>query len=178
MSTKPQMFRKKPVVIEAMQLSAVLAQQHAVYQWVEQHTNGSFDVNQMWIDPESFAWPESGVSIDARDGRMVIATLEGGHWADVGDWIIRGVMGEFYPCKPDVFLSTYEPVAAALTRRPRSRALSSARLSYRGYQVTIAEELSSVPGMVWVHVEGLRPDAEVLVPSGEIIAYWDEEAAK
>lgn len=36
-------------------------------------------------------------------------TLEGAHWVDKGDWIIRGVKGEFYPCKPDIFEMTYEP---------------------------------------------------------------------
>jgi hypothetical protein len=39
-----------------------------------------------------------------------IDTLEGGHIVCVGDWIITGVKGEFYPCKPDIFAATYEPV--------------------------------------------------------------------
>ena len=52
--------------------------------------------------------PPSGVSIDPRDGRLIISTLEGLHWADEGDWIIRGAQGEFYPCKPDVFAQVYE----------------------------------------------------------------------
>ncbi|MEE7714225.1 hypothetical protein V3J85_23230 [Bacillus sp. 5001] len=38
-----------------------------------------------------------------------IPTLEGVMTADEGDWIIRGVQGEFYPCKPDIFAATYEP---------------------------------------------------------------------
>ena len=104
----PTRYRKKPVVVDAMQLTGPAAEWHAVYRWVEANTLGSFDMNQLWIDPESFVWPESGISIDARDGRMVIATLEGGHWADPGDWIIRGVKGEFYPCKSDIFEATYE----------------------------------------------------------------------
>ena len=108
--TDPMTYRKKPVVIEAMQLTGPSAAWHAVYRWVESSTLGSFNVNQLWLDPEKFAWPESGVGIDARDGRMVIATLEGGHWADPGDWIIRGIAGEFYPCKPDIFEATYEAV--------------------------------------------------------------------
>ncbi|MCI7600806.1 MAG: PGDYG domain-containing protein [Megasphaera sp.] len=41
---------------------------------------------------------------------MVIHTLEGNHHASVGDWIITGVNGEQYPCKPDIFAKTYEPV--------------------------------------------------------------------
>lgn len=39
---------------------------------------------------------------------LVICTLEGNHHALVGDWIIRGVKGEFYPCKPDIFEMTYQ----------------------------------------------------------------------
>ena len=101
-------YRKKPVTIEARQLIGPAAEWHAVYQWVEANTLGSFDVNQLWLDPENFTWPESGVSIDARDGRVVIATLEGGHWVNDGDWIIKGWAGEFYPCRDDIFRQTYE----------------------------------------------------------------------
>lgn len=109
----PRKFRKKPVEIEAMHFGADLstAEAHEVYRWIETNTLGSFDVNELWLAPETFAWPASGVSIDARDGRMVIATLEGGHWVDPGDWIIRGVAGEFYPCKPEIFAATYEAVS-------------------------------------------------------------------
>lgn len=42
--------------------------------------------------------------------RLVIRTLEGDHYASINDWIIRGVKGEFYPCKPDIFEQTYEEV--------------------------------------------------------------------
>ena len=51
--------------------------------------------------------------LNPRDGRLIISTLEGLHWADPGDWIIRGVQGEFYPCKPDIFAATYEPAGGA-----------------------------------------------------------------
>jgi hypothetical protein len=43
------------------------------------------------------------------DGRLEITTLEGTMIANVGDWIIQGVKGECYPCKPDIFAATYEP---------------------------------------------------------------------
>lgn len=89
-------YRKKPVEIEAMRLDS-----HDTYLWVEEHV-GSFD----YLTEEG---PEEGVSIDPADGRMVIRTLEGDMKADPGDWIIRGVKGEFYPCKPDIFEATYEP---------------------------------------------------------------------
>ena len=48
---------------------------------------------------------------------IVIRTLEGQHHASYGDYIIRGVKGEHYPCKPDVFAMTYEPAEQAATRR-------------------------------------------------------------
>lgn len=44
-------------------------------------------------------------------GQLIVHTLEGDHQALVGDWIIRGVKGEFYPCKPDIFEQTYEEVS-------------------------------------------------------------------
>lgn len=98
-------YRKKPVEIEARQLTVETA--HDVYLWVEEHV-GSFDVNDMLA-----AWgttPAQGVSIDAINGFMVIATMEGLMQAKPGDWIIKGIQGEFYPCKPDIFAETYEPV--------------------------------------------------------------------
>jgi len=105
MST-PQKFRKKPVVIEAMHLTGTEADCHAVYLWIEGNTLGSFEPLDVIEGREPY--PASGVSIDPRDGRLIISTLEGLHWADPGDFIIRGVKGEFYPCKPDVFAETYE----------------------------------------------------------------------
>ena len=99
----PKKYRKKPVVIEAMQYGGTLTECMAVYQWVERNSQGSYDTN----DPVG-GIPVNGVSIDARTGFMVIATLEGEMQAKHGDYIIRGVQGEFYPCKPDIFKATYE----------------------------------------------------------------------
>ncbi len=101
-------FRKKPVVVEARRLVGAAADWHAIYLWIERGTLGSFE--PMNVISGLKPYPESGVSIDPRDGRLIISTLEGLHWADYGDWIIRGVSGEFYPCKPDIFAATYEPV--------------------------------------------------------------------
>ena len=98
-------FRKKPIVIEAMQLVGTNAEMHAVYQWVEANTQGSFD-------PHADMLPASGVSIDPGTGFMLIATLEGVMQAKPGDWIIQGVQGEFYPCKPDIFEATYVAVTS------------------------------------------------------------------
>ena len=104
-------FRKKPVVIEA-------------HQWLENNDH-----------PED-RWTDEGVEPPGREGHVVryfrrpdidgeslcsecgvrfhehgwIDTLEGGHRVCPGDWIITGVKGERYPCKPDIFISTYDPV--------------------------------------------------------------------
>lgn len=102
-------FRKRPVVIEAREfpVDGTTSQHMDVYQWIESQTLGSFEPLSRIEGREP--WPASGVTIDPRDGRMVIATLEDGHWVDLGDWVIKGVQGEFYPCKPDIFEATYEP---------------------------------------------------------------------
>jgi len=104
-------FRKKPVEIEARHFAwdATPAESMDIYQWVESNTLGSFE--PMDVIEGRKPWPASGITIDPRDGRMVIATLEGGHWVNLGDWVIRGVQGEFYPCKPDIFDTTYELVS-------------------------------------------------------------------
>ena len=43
-----------------------------------------------------------------KNDDLFIGTLEGDHKANIGDWIIKGVKGEFYPCKPEIFIKTYE----------------------------------------------------------------------
>lgn len=78
-------FRKKPVVIEAVR-----------YRAGEQPGEFAADVIA-----GNIRYPE--------DGTMLIKTLEGEMCAQPGDWIIRGVKGELYPCKPDIFAATYEP---------------------------------------------------------------------
>ena len=78
-------FRKKPVVIEAML-------------W-----NGD-NIEEI---AEFMKW--RNFDHDKRNG-LIIRTLEGQHIATVGDFIIKGVSGEFYPCKPDIFAATYDLV--------------------------------------------------------------------
>lgn len=80
-------YRKKPVVIEAYQFDGSTTDVHLIEEWI----NGG-------------ECPTCG-GIKTRDcGRIIeIDTLEGTHTARAGDWIIKGVNGEFYPCKPDIF---------------------------------------------------------------------------
>ena len=99
----PKKYTKKPVEIEAMLFDGSNGEMHAVYQWVEANTQGSYDYT-------GDVRPEHGVSIDPADGAFIIHTLEGEMRVSKGDYVIRGVKGEFYPCKPDIFEATYERV--------------------------------------------------------------------
>lgn len=76
------MFTKKPVTIEAQQYTRNGLSAEKVAEWC------------------------GGMQTD--DG-CIIHTLEGDHLASYGDWIIKGIHGEFYPCKPDIFEATYSP---------------------------------------------------------------------
>lgn len=80
-------FRKKPVEIEAWQ-------------------NGSDEKQPLWFIQAAV----SGTVVANADRTLTIKTLEGDHLAQPDDWIICGVKGELYPCKPDIFAATYDRV--------------------------------------------------------------------
>lgn len=80
-------FRKRPVVIEAVK-------------W------DGFNFEEI----RRFVGINCGLRGSYKNPDLVIYTLEGDHHASVGDYIIKGVQGEFYPCKPDIFEETYERV--------------------------------------------------------------------
>ena len=100
-------FRKKPVTIEARQLTGDTANDHDIYLWVESGNGGSFEPTPFILGLETPTW---GVSIDPRDGAFLIATPQGVMAANKGDWIIRDENGEFYSFTPFTFEATYEPV--------------------------------------------------------------------
>lgn len=89
-------FRKKPVEIEAIRLPCAYLDSKPVQQSVRRQL---FELGANTIN-----W------VFTRRG-LTIPTLEGDHLASPGDWVIRGVAGEFYPCKPEIFAETYEPVS-------------------------------------------------------------------
>ena len=90
----PQKFKKKPVIIEAME-------------WDQ--TKDALQRLNEWGAGASISAYETSAS-----GKIVhnlrLKTLEGTLNVSDGDWIIRGIAGEFYPCKPDIFFATYETV--------------------------------------------------------------------
>jgi len=82
-------YRKKPVIIEAVQV-----------------TNTTFDKEHP--NPKHI----SGLKYDLVNKKVYIQTLEGIMTASLDDWIIKGIKGEFYPCKPDIFEALYEKVSS------------------------------------------------------------------
>jgi hypothetical protein len=101
----PQRFRKKPVEIEAMQIHS------STDKIFGEMTANDASVASVsgWLLGNGFkAFKVHG----ERPFGIAIETLEGVMVATAGDWIIRGVQGEFYPCKPDIFAATYEPVTS------------------------------------------------------------------
>lgn len=92
-------YKKKPVVIEAVQFTG---------------KNGQEIANFMDCQFPALC-----------DGNLIIGTLEGCYEASPGDWIIKGVKGEFYPCKPDIFEATYEPAVVGRDE-PRAKCIHGA----------------------------------------------------
>lgn len=96
-------FRKKPVVIEAFQMTQARRRDNSEWpNWLNVAWNKD-------IDEVGALWPAEYPESDGTD-ELVIHTLEGTHRVSWGDWIIRGVKGELYPCKPDIFEATYDAV--------------------------------------------------------------------
>ena len=98
-------YRKKPVVIEAVQWMGVNVRE--IYEFMHEKVELKSAMDRV-------KWDEFENSHHGKDWH--IKTLEDGpngeakHIASVGDWIIKGIKGEFYPCKPDIFNATYEIV--------------------------------------------------------------------
>lgn len=91
-------FRKKPVVIEAFQYDGDFVDKYGIYyipHWaIKAHRGGGLFFKETETNPME----------------LFVKTLEGDMLANVGDYIIKGINGELYPCKPDIFEKTYEPV--------------------------------------------------------------------
>lgn len=83
--------RKLPVEVEAIQATGTPESNREIIDWARGSSTPA------WMEDNA-----EGVS------QLTIATLEGSHWVSPGDWIIKGVAGWFYPCKPEIFDKTYE----------------------------------------------------------------------
>lgn len=91
-------YRKKPVIIEAFQMTKERRWNNILWpSWLHEAWNRKPGENSLWIDPD-----------DSNKENLVVGTLEGVHQVDWDDFIIQGIKGELYPCKPDIFEMTYE----------------------------------------------------------------------
>jgi hypothetical protein len=121
-------YRKKPVVIEAVQ-------------WTGHNIS------------DICKFTDRDVNHLIAGGQLYIATLEGVHRASVGDFIIKGVKGEFYPCKPDIFAQTYEPangVTFATDTNDGCKWISvEDRLPVETYQVLTVDDTG------WIEIDAL-----------------------
>lgn len=98
-------FRKKPVIIEAVRWDGTKSCFVSVV--LPFLADGHEDFSHLPQAPDD---PHIHRGIGVSGGSVYIPTLEGTMSAAPGDWIIKGVNGEFYPCKPDIFEKTYEPI--------------------------------------------------------------------
>jgi hypothetical protein len=125
-------FRKKPVVIEAIK-------------WNGENLREIIDFTGLHPSAEKWTWDEYA-EVVSKEG-LKIFTIEGPLMASIGDWIIQGVKGEFYPCKPDIFEATYEPVEEFKGRGAAMEAvLENARKSQPDVKVLVEalEEISKM----------------------------------
>lgn len=92
-------FRKKPIVIEAFQMTRQRRDDNGEWPtWLNQAWQKEpHEVGSLHIRP-----------LDETGESLAISTMEGPHEVSWDDWIIRGIKGELYPCKPDIFEATYE----------------------------------------------------------------------
>jgi len=96
-------FRKKPIEIEAFQMTRERWETNVDWpQWLHKAWNKEFG--------EVGALSRKNFIDDDTNGLRIL-TLEGYHSVSWDDWIIQGIKGELYPCKPDIFEATYDPVA-------------------------------------------------------------------
>ena len=96
----PKFYRKKPVVIQAIEWTGGNWNEVCEFLNVPENGHGDYKRNE---------FP------DSHSMQVVIHTLEGDMKANIGDYIIKGVTGEFYPCKPEIFKNTYQEIILRLT---------------------------------------------------------------
>lgn len=95
----PDSYRKKPVVIQAIR-------------WCGTNLKEVIDFTGLHPSADKWTWAEYEEVVRTKGFKLF--TLEGPHMVDIGDYVIRGVKGEFYACKPDIFWMTYERASAPL----------------------------------------------------------------
>lgn len=102
------LFRKKPVTIEARHYANGMSSEEfmSLAAWMESY--GYPWLKDFGLGQGLKIVGEKGIWLHPADGCLMIRTLEGDMRVNPGSWIIRGVKGEFYPCREDIFTDTYE----------------------------------------------------------------------
>jgi len=172
----PARFRKKPVTIEAVQFT-----DHATVCAFMGGKNG--EEHAHWDDAGfGFSPGEEAADGEAPDlyvagGTIEIETLEGAMVARPGDWIIKGVQGEFYPCKPDIFAASYvpdpppaplAPLPVADSGDPEPRAIDLLRQVYwRSPETAEWVDLNDAIAALLRDNGGIHTDGPAAVPVAE-----------
>lgn len=156
-----QTFRKKPVEIQAMRWDGTAVGATPIIDWILA-TGAS--ATYRCADHERCSQHDGD-----SPHTIAISTLEGTMAASIGDWIVRGVKGEFYPCKPDIFAATHEP-----TERPESERKPTCQYCLADPRYTPPASSEAVAGRCPVcgaRYSGPRRDAEyaVLVAAGLVV---------
>ena len=146
-------FTKKPVTIEAIQWTGKNLREVITF------THGPPDTRSTHA---GMAW-EAYADLVARDG-LKIYTLEGKMLANVGDWIIRGVKGEMYPCKDEIFRMTYEPAALVEAQQPAAHVQNPAEIEH------VAGDVSKTGAEANTSAQQPAPATQ---QAGEVVAYLD-----
>ena len=95
-------YRKKLIIIEAFQMTKERRWDNRDWpEWLNRAWNREPGEGAVWIDLDD---------VSTSTTQLVCGTLKGVHRITFGDWIIKGIKGELYPCKPDIFEATYEAV--------------------------------------------------------------------
>lgn len=141
MSVRPRKFRKRPVEVEAVRFSGGSGPAASIVRWI--------------LDNGGKASYET-VAMNEVTGVIAISTLEGRMLASPGDIIIRGVAGEFYPCKPDIFEQTYE------TTTPYTLSDANRMLLYRAYDDGDGSTVTIQAGSTDDYFVGMYEDMEVM----------------
>lgn len=136
-------FRKKPIIVEAIQWNGRTVGD--AYKFCAENNLPQFNVG----------------SIDGKAG-LIIPTLEGNMVASRGDWIIKGVNGEYYPCKPDIFEKTYEDAEDRHTKFcfPWERAQATLSLNPGDEQV----EKDKQKLLVWLYDMHTTVEGVIAIP--------------
>jgi hypothetical protein len=124
MTTSGLHFRKLPLVIQAFQMTK--ARRASNFDWPQW-------LHEAWQKPahdEGALWPSKERDSDGNDP-LRLGTMEGPLDIDWNDWIIKGVNGELYPCKPDIFRKSYEPMHFGAFPSP-DRAMANGVMVVRG----------------------------------------------